>query len=117
MNINPNFAADMDELTQVKYNINGISSDINSLRLRRDLILETERELDTQKSTIDLTQLELIYKQAGALIPNLQHTFEELVVYHNQMLDNKVRFISKSLPKINGQLDSLQEELQRLLCF
>ncbi len=115
LNINPNFAADMDELTQVKYHINGISSDINSLRLRRDLILETERELDTQKSTIDLTQLELIYKQAGALIPNLQHTFEELVAYHNQMLDNKVRFISKSLPKIKGQLDSLQEELQRLL--
>lgn len=115
LNINPHFAADMDELTQVKYRINAISSSLNSLRLRREMILEAQRELDDQKSDIDLTQLELIYKQAGALIPNLQHTFEELVAYHNQMLDNKVRFISKSLPEIEGQLDSLQKELQRLL--
>ncbi len=115
LNINPNFAADMDELTHVKYRINGLSSDINSLHLRREMILDAQRELDGQKSDIDLVQLELIYKQAGALIPNLQHTFEELVAYHNQMLDNKVRFISKSLPKINEQLGLLQEELNRLL--
>ena len=115
LNINPNFAADMDALNAIKYKINNLSSEINTTQLRRDMILEAQRESESQKANIDTTQLALLYKQAKVLIPDLQRTFEELVAYHNQMLDNKVRFISKSLPRIKEKLDSLQKELRNLL--
>lgn len=115
LNINPNFSEDMDNLNEVKYNINRISSNIHSLCIRRDMIIDAQRDLGTQKSSIDVAQLELIYRQAKALIPNIQRTFEELVTYHNQMLDNKVKFISNSLPRIEEQLAGLQEELKQLL--
>ncbi|MBR3877320.1 MAG: DUF2326 domain-containing protein [Bacteroidaceae bacterium] len=115
LNINPNFAEDMDNLNEVKYQINSISSKINSLRIRRDMIIDAQKELEAQKSSIDIVQLELIYKQAKALIPDIQRTFEELVAYHNQMLDNKVRFILKSLPGIDEQLAELQQHLRVLL--
>lgn len=115
LNINPNFAKDMDNLNEVKYNINRISSNIHSLCIKRNMIIEAQHDLDSQKSNIDIAQLELIYTQAQALIPNMQRTFEELVAYHNQMLDNKVKFISNSLPKIEKQLTKLQEELRELL--
>lgn len=115
LNINPNFAADMDALNALKYRINSISSEINTTQLRHDMILEAQQELESNKSNIDTNQLALIYKQAKALIPNLQHTFEELVEYHNQMLDNKVGFILKSLPKIKEKLNHLHKELDDLL--
>lgn len=115
LNINPNFSADMDTLNAIKYQINSISSEINTARLRRDMILDAQRELESQKSNIDTAQLALIYKQAKVLIPDLQRTFVELVAYHNQMLDNKVGFILKSLPHIKERLDSLQKELRKLL--
>lgn len=115
LNINPNFAADMNALNDIKYRINSISSEINTTQLRHDMIIEAQRELESQKSNIDTAQLALIYKQAKALIPNLQRTFEELVNYHNQMLDNKVGFILKSLPRVKEKLDSLRKELQSLL--
>ena len=97
LNINPNFSEDMDNLNEVKYNINRISSNIHSLCIRRDMIIDAQRDLGTQKSSINVAQLELIYRQAKALIPNIQRTFEELVTYHNQMLDNKVKFITLCL--------------------
>ena len=115
LNINPNFAADMDALNAIKYQINNISSEINTTQLRRDMILEAQRESESQKANIDTAQLALIYKQAKVLIPDLQRTFEELVAYHNQMLDNKVGFILKSLPRIKEKIDSLQKELRNLL--
>ena len=115
LNINPNFAADMDALNAIKYQINSISSEINTTQMRRDMILDAQRELESQKSNIDTAQLALIYKQAKVLIPDLQRTFEELVTYHNQMLDNKVGFILKSLPQIKERLESLQKELRILL--
>lgn len=115
LNINPNFAADMDALNAIKYRINSISSEINTTQLRHDMILEAQKELESQKSNIDTAQLALIYKQAKVLIPNLQRTFEELVDYHNQMLDNKVGFIVKTLPQIKEKLNSLQKELRTLL--
>ena len=115
LNINPNFAADMNALNEIKYRINSISSEINTTQLRHDMILEAQRELESQKSNIDTVQLALIYKQAKALVPNLQRTFEELVNYHNQMLDNKVGFIMKSLPRVKEKLDSLKKELRSLL--
>ena len=109
LNINPNFAADMDALNAIKYRINSISSEINTTQLRHDMIIEAQHELESQKTNIDTTQLALIYKQAKALVPELQHTFEELVAYHNQMLDNKVGFIMKSLPHVKENLDSLRK--------
>lgn len=115
LNINPNFSEDMDKLNEVKYNINKISSNIHSLCIRRDMIIDAQRDLSSQKSSIDVAQLELIYRQAKVLIPNIQRTFEELVAYHNQMLDNKVKFISNSLPRIEEQLAGLQEKIKQLL--
>lgn len=115
LNINPNFSEDMDRLNEVKYNINKISSNIHSLCIRRDMIIDAQQDLGTQKSSIDVAQLELIYRQAKVLIPEIQRTFEELVAYHNQMLDNKVKFISNSLPRIEKQLEDLQEELKQHL--
>ncbi|MBE6280838.1 MAG: hypothetical protein E7095_02080 [Bacteroides sp.] len=35
-----------------------------------------------------MAQLQLVYKQAAALMPTVQHTFEEMVSYHNKMLAN-----------------------------
>lgn len=115
LNINPDFAADMDELNQIKYKINKVSSEIQSLKLRQRMILDAQNELALQKSEIDTSQLELIYKQAKALIPELHRTFSELVAYHNQMLNNKVKFISKSLPKIEEELNILNCTLNELL--
>jgi uncharacterized protein YydD (DUF2326 family) len=115
LNINENFAQDLEELNRLKYNINLLSSDISRLNLRKDLIEETKQDLLSSESTIDLRQLEMIYKQAKRNIPSLQKSFEDMVNFHNQMIKEKANYITKELPSLLVKLENKNIELKKIL--
>jgi len=54
LNLNPNFESDLDKLNRIKYQVNLTSSEIGRLELRKDLISEAQREMQSGVSTIDL---------------------------------------------------------------
>ena len=115
LNLNPNFESDLDKLNQIKYRINLTSSEIGRLELRKELISEARREIQAGESKIDLKQLQQIYRQATSLVSGIQKTFQELYDFHNRMVESKIRFITKDLPKIEKQLTAQREYLKRLL--
>ncbi len=104
LNINKNFETDLNELTSVKYNISKCASEINQYTTRKDLIMEAETSLNLKKTDIDLNQLKLIYQQATDRIDGIQKTFEDLVNFHNQMIEERIRFVIKELPEIEQKL-------------
>lgn len=114
-NINENFERDLDNLNKIKYEVNKLSSTIGKLNIRRDLILETEAELKSSKSDIDLRQLEIIYEQATSKISTIQKSFSELVTFHNKMIEEKAKFITKELPSLNQSLSEKNNTLKQLL--
>jgi uncharacterized protein YydD (DUF2326 family) len=115
LNLNPDFESDLDKLNKIKYRINLTSSEISRLELRKDLILEAREEMQAGESNIDLKQLQQIYQQATSLVSGIQKTFQELYNFHNRMVESKIRFITKDLPEIDGQLTAKREYLKRLL--
>ena len=114
LNINPQLDKDMSELTAIKESINSIGSRRNSLQIRRNIIQESIDGFNNQKFEYDLAQLQLIYQQASSLIPTLQHTFEEMVAYHNKMLANRIVFIESELPAIEKQILALTQQFEEL---
>jgi len=112
---NENFEKDLEALNRLKYAINLLSSDISKLTMRKDLIKETQEELLSSQSSIDLKQLEMIYKQAKRNIPTLQKSFEDMVAYHNQMIKEKTLYITKELPSLLRALENKKHELQQRL--
>jgi uncharacterized protein YydD (DUF2326 family) len=114
-NLNENFEADLDKLNHLKYDINKVGSEIGKLNIRKNLIKETEQELKESVSKIDIKQLELIYQQATTQIAGIQKTFDDLVNYHNQMIIEKSKFITKELPSIEKNINDKSEVLKRLL--
>jgi len=115
LNINEHFEEDLKKLNQLKYEINIVSSEISKLNIRKDLIEETEKELSSSSSNIDLNQLQLIYNQAKSNIKTLQKSFEDMVEYHNQMIKEKVIYITKELPSLLNTIHKNNEKLRRLL--
>lgn len=115
LNVNENFEEDLNSLNKLRYEINLMSSEIGNLNIRKDLIEETRDELSSAASSIDLSQLELIYKQAYSNIDSLQKTFEDLVVYHNQMVNERISYISKELPSLEEKIRRRDADLKRLL--
>ncbi|MHA7118287.1 DUF2326 domain-containing protein [Aerococcus viridans] len=115
LNINENYENDLYQLNNIKYQISRTSSEISELTLRKELILETEKELESDISSVDIDALKEVYSQATNLIGNIQKSFEELVDYHNNMIIEKIRFIIQDIPKINEDLVILQQNLNSLL--
>lgn len=115
LNVNENFEEDLNSLNKLRYEINLLSKDVGNLNIRKNLIEETKDELSSASSKIDLAQLELIYNQASTNIDGLQKTFEDLVIYHNQMIQERIGYISKELPVIEGKINSKSADLRRLL--
>jgi len=114
-NLNENFEKDLDKLNSVKYEVNKLSSSIGKLNIRKDLIKEAEVELLSSKSNIDIRQLEIIYEQATNKVKNIQKSFSDLVTFHNTMIEEKVKFISKELPALDKAILENNKYLQRLL--
>jgi uncharacterized protein YydD (DUF2326 family) len=114
-NLNENFEKDLDKLNEVKYEVNKLSSSIGKLNIRRGLIKETEAELKSSKSNLDLRQLEIIYQQATNKVTSIQKSFSDLVAFHNTMIEEKVKFITKELPSLEKSLTENNNTLKRLL--
>lgn len=114
LNINENYEEDLAHYTQIKYEKNKTAELISNLEIRMNIIVETQRDMEQEMSDIDLQQLRQIYFQAGTQFEKIQHTFEELVTYHNKMVAEKIRFISKELPELNSKITDERRRLDTL---
>ncbi len=115
LNLNENFESDLDDLNQIKYHINRLSSEISKLNIRKDLINEALSELEESNSKIDTSQLNQIYQQASSVLGKLQKSFEEMVEYHNNMIFEKKKFISNELPTLESKIEKNNVQLKKLL--
>jgi len=115
LNLNPNLERDLNNLNGIKYQINLRSYEISRLELRRNLILEAEREIKSGSAAIDMQQLRQLYGQVKSLVNGVQKTFEDLTAFHNRMVDSKIRFIVQDLPRIDKRLTEERLHLSRLL--
>ena len=121
LHLNPDFEEDLEQLNKVKASLSELAVKQTALQLRYNLIEEAVEDLNAQKSNIDTQQLELIYRQASAMITQLQHTFEDLLAFHNEMLARKADFLSAELPQLkqsisacNTEISALRQQEQRL---
>ncbi|MBE3646683.1 DUF2326 domain-containing protein [Paenibacillus polymyxa] len=115
LNINENYKQELEEMNDLKYRISIISSRISELSLREQLLLETETELKKDMSEINLPELREIYSIAKKNVSNIQITFEQLVNYHNNMVIEKIRYITQDIPKIRHNIEEQEKVLEEFL--
>lgn len=110
-NLNETFEQDLERLNSAKYKINRASSQISKLEIRKSLIEESVKELNQGVSQVDLQQLRILYNEVAVNISGIQKTFEDLVAYHNNMVVEKIKYLSKDLPFITQRLTEVRKEL------
>lgn len=115
LNINKNFESDLNVLNKTKHEITKSSSLISKLSIRRDIILDAQKEMEENISNIDIRQLKILYSEAKNNLENMNKTFENLVNYHNKMIVEKVNFITKDLPELERQISYEQNKLNKNL--
>ncbi len=113
-NLNKFFEKQLAELNNIKSELSKSSSRLSQLHMRRELILESKAELENEKTHIDTQEIELLYKKASKLIPNLQVSFQDTVKFHNELISEKVQYITKELPDLTISLQTLNDKINRL---
>ncbi|WP_049885684.1 DUF2326 domain-containing protein [Paenibacillus sp. ICGEB2008] len=66
-------------------------------------------------SEINLPELREIYSIAKKNVSNIQITFEQLVNYHNNMVIEKIRYITQDIPKIRHNIEEQEKVLEEFL--
>jgi uncharacterized protein YydD (DUF2326 family) len=113
-NFNEKFEAQIEELNNTKMALSKLSTEVSRLNMRRELILESKVELEKERAKIDVNQIETLYKKASKLIPNLQVSFEETVRFHNNLLDEKIKYLEVELPTITENLKTFLKDVSTL---
>lgn len=114
-NLNQNYENDIVRFNQVKSELSRSSTRLSRLELRKELIVESSNELDSEFSDLDADKISALYDEAKVLIPDLQKTFEETLSFHNSMIQEKKRFITEELPELDAQIETLNLNLNSLL--
>lgn len=113
--VRDNYDTLLDKLNEVRYEISKCSLQITQLENRKKIIIDAKTNLNRGIVDIDLDNLSLLYNETKLYKTDLQKTFDDLVNYHNNMLHEKVKFITKELPSLKTQITTLRDRLDGLL--
>ncbi len=111
-NINEDFESDLESLNGVRANLNTLYSKQSQLKLRKELIEESRIELERDVANEEISQIEELYSQAKVIIPDLQKSYEDIVVFHNQMISEKIHYVMEELPSIQDKLIKTVSDIQ-----
>lgn len=115
LNINEKYEEELQDLNITKYKISKISSKISELSLRKELLKETENELKQDIADVDLDALRELYSVAKKSVNEIQKTYEQLIEYHNNMIIEKIRYITQDLPNLESEIEQNTQNLEKEL--
>jgi uncharacterized protein YydD (DUF2326 family) len=113
-NLNENYSEDIKRLNAVKYELNKLASEISRLEMRRNLINESKEDLEKEYAQIDFSQIRLLYQKAKSLIPEVQVSFEDTVKFHNELISEKLKYITKELPDLQKSINKTHSAIYNL---
>ena len=114
-NFSPKYQEWFDKLGETKKGINIVSSELSKKRVRLDFIQDNISELKNNFSTVDSQLLKILYDEAQRFIPNLQKSFDDIVSFHNTLVQNKLNFLSKDINPLKEEVRTLDSQLSDLL--
>ncbi len=115
LNVSENYEENILQLNTTKADISRLYTKLSCLELRKELIEESEQELNKEFSNIDAKKIKKIYDEAKILIPTIQKTYEETLAFHNEMIMEKKKYIAKELPELKNEISKELTNLSKLL--
>ncbi|MEK4209270.1 MULTISPECIES: DUF2326 domain-containing protein [Paenibacillaceae] len=77
--------------------INEVEAEMQMLQFEIKQITVNIEKLENEKSNINHSQISYIYNEAKAYIGTVNKTFEDLLLFHNKMIQNRIDFVKDQL--------------------
>ena len=104
-NVNPDYEADLKLMDEIRQQIAFESSRKGMLEMKQQLLQKSIQEAQREQSLLNTETVQNLYREAKALIPAIQRTFEETLNFHNMMMRARISFLEQDIPKLDEQID------------
>jgi len=106
------------ELVEIQSQISDVTIEYSKTKTRIDYLERSIAKLKDNASSVDGRELSVIYEEAGVAINGeLKRSYEDLVVFHNQVISNKVNLLNNDIGVYKLEEDKIREELDKLHRF
>lgn len=110
----PSLESDLKELDGLAVETSRLRSRMSQIDVRMGLIESAVASLENARSHVDVDELRNLYQEASAYVPGLQRSFEELLSFHNGMLEERKSFIAGDAPRLTAERDEISRQLSGL---
>lgn len=102
---------DLNSLKLLQSSISDTRQSLSKLNLKITLNNQTLDQLEKSKTNISTNALKALYDNAKLELGEVSRKFDEVVKFHNQMVNNKIIYIKKNVSKIGKNIEKLKNEL------
>ena len=106
---------ELDKKRKLSVKVGEIQGEMELIEFEIDNIKQSIANLAKDKADINLSNLSAIYNEAESFVPDLQVKFEEMVDFHNKMIQNRIDFINTQLAERQSLLAEYSDKLQEVL--
>lgn len=114
LDLEEDFQIQLDAFDRLKAELTRTATQLSSVQLRRQLIEDSAHALEKDISQVSIEEIKRLYEEAKVLLPTLQRSFDESVSFHNQMVKNKLAYITKELPALAEEGRVLKRKVNEL---
>ena len=109
------YREELDVKRQLTAQINELQQQLELLEFEIDNMRKSISNLSKEKSEINFQTLKSIYQEAESFVTELQKSFEDMVGFHNSMIQNRIDFIREQLEKKERIWKQYSEQLETVL--
>lgn len=106
---------ELNKKRKISTSINEYQLEIQLIEFEISTIENSIEKLAQEKNNIDLSVLKEIYLEAQVYLPKLQKKFEEVLSFHNAMIQNKIDFIQEQILSKRNRLENFVERTDNLI--
>ena len=109
------YREELDSKRKLTLRINDLQEKMELVEFEIANIENSIVSLSKEKSEINIQILQAIYQEAKSYIPTLQKKFEDMISFHNSMIQNRIDFIQKQLNVKKELLEQYSSQLANIL--
>lgn len=107
--------SNVKELVDIQSQISDLTIEYSRVKSRIDYLDRSISRLKENATSVDGRELSVIYAEAGVAINGeLKRSYEELVIFHNQVISNKVNLLNQDIEKYRQAEEKLKSEIDKL---
>lgn len=109
------FREELDSKRKLTLKIYNLQEKMELVEFEIENIKNSILKLSKEQSEIDIQILQSIYQEAKSYIPELQKSFEDMIDFHNAMIQNRIDFIKEQMDVKKELLEQYSSQLANVL--